>query len=197
MLAVAVVFLGLLPHALFSRDVGQVAQFKSAYDEDTYALWAFAGGGPNLPSRWLSQGALAALAFLSGRSWDLAMVLADAVFPTLSSLFAWLLAGRVTTAPISRLLLALGLLFGQELFSLGCSVVWDPDGRLSLAYLRGLAPPWGGLLVPDYATSYLSLFRTPEPQVSQSILFGALALLLGLALLRTLLGADCGSWRSR
>ena len=52
--------------------------------------------------------------------------------------------------------------------------------------------------MPDYATSYLSLFRTPEPQVSQWILFGALALVLWLARPEDPASAQAfGSWRSR
>jgi hypothetical protein len=108
------------------------------------------------------------------------MILADVVFPASCALLAWILAGRLARTVPLRLLLTVGLLFGQELVSFGCSAVWDPDGRWHIAFVRSLASPWGHRLVPDYSTAYLSLFRTPEPQVSQAILFGALTLLIDL-----------------
>jgi hypothetical protein len=52
------VTLGLPPHVLFTRQLGELASFMAAYDEDTYARWTFAGGGPVLPSRVLSRTAL-------------------------------------------------------------------------------------------------------------------------------------------
>jgi hypothetical protein len=180
LLLLFVATLGLLPHALFSRQLGELASFKAAYDEDTYALWTFGGGGPVFPSLLLSRLALRGLHELTGRSWELSMVLADVAFPALCALLAWALAGQVTRSPLFRLLLAVGLLFGQELVSLGCSAVWDPGGRWHISFLRTLVPPWGHRLLPDYSTSYLSLFRTPEPQVSQTVLFATVALLIAL-----------------
>jgi len=80
-LALFVAVLGVLPHLRFSLLVGEPAHFFSAYDEDLYALWAFAGEGPLLPHRWLSSVVLRALSWAWGGSWGLAMVLADVVFP--------------------------------------------------------------------------------------------------------------------
>ena len=64
------------------------------------------------------------LSKLSG-SWNLALVLADAVFPAACAVLAWILVGQLTRKRLLRLSLALGLLFAQELFSLGCWTIWQ------------------------------------------------------------------------
>src|SRR5207253_2694042 len=100
------------------------------------------------------------------------LAIADAIFPALAALSAFALATVVARSTPSRLLIALLLLFGQELFSLGSSTVtrllpeWLSLSRVRLA----LAASHPGL-VPDYYTSYFSLFRTPEPQVSLCLVF--------------------------
>jgi hypothetical protein len=185
-----VVLLGLLPHLRFSLLIGEPTFFISAYDEPAYALWAFEGGGPVLPHRWLSSLVMVALSRLGGGGWGTALVLADAVLPTLCALFAWQLVGYVTRRRLLRLLLAIMLLFAQELFSLGCWTIWqvrDPlavasptSGPFDLRQLRAEAPPWLAALWPDYATPFLTLFRTPEPQLSLVVLYWLLAILLEL-----------------
>lgn len=193
-LALFVALLGALPHVRFSLLVGEPAFFSSAYDEATYALWAIDGGTPAAPNRWLSHAALVALWKLTGRSWDATMLLADVVFPVVCAWLAWLLAGRLAKPRLVRLLLALALLFAQEFFSLGCWTVFQvpelvdvpalspsPPPPIDWRTLRAAAPEWLLPLVPEYASPFLSLFRTPEPQVSQIVLLAALILLLDLA----------------
>jgi len=191
-LALFVAILGALPHVRFSLLLGEPAFFSSAYDEATYALWAVDGGVPGAPNRWLSHAALVSLWTLTACSWDATMLLADVVFPVATAWLAWLLAGRLAAPRLLRLMLALLLLFGQELFSLGCWTIFQvPDlvGVPSLSpgpptdwrSLRAAAPEWALLLVPDYGSPFLSLFRTPEPQISQSVLLAVLILLLDLA----------------
>jgi len=70
-----------------------------------------------------------------------------------------------------------GLLFGQDLLSLGNSAVFDGTG-ISIAWLRGLFGAAGPTLVPAIETSYLTIFRTPEPQTSYAVFFVVLALLI-------------------
>ena len=186
-LVLFVVILGLLPHVRFSLLVGEPTYFFSAYDEDAYALWALGGGGPLYPHRWLSRAALVLLSKLSG-SWNLALVLADAVFPAACAVVAWILVGHLTRKRLLRLSLALGLLFAQELFSLGCWTIWrtedvlgvtTPDGPVyDLRVLREMGPRWLPWLWPDYASPFLSQFRTPEPQMSRIVLFAMLAALI-------------------
>lgn len=188
-LVLFVAVLGLLPHLRFSLLVGEAACFFAAYDEDQYSLWAFGGGGPHFPHRILSAAALAPLKVLGG-SWSMAMVLADVVFPAAAAVLAWILVGHVTRRRLLRLLLALGLLFAQELFSLGCWTIWQsgdvlgvttPDSRVyDLRFLREIAPAWLSALWPDYASPFLTQFRTPEPQVSRITLFALLVALLSM-----------------
>jgi hypothetical protein len=183
-----VVVLGLLPHVRFSLLVGEPTCFFSAYDEEQYSFWALGGGGPLQPDRWLSSAALVLLSKLCGGSWNLALVLADVVFPAACALLAWSLVGHLTRRPLLRLLLALVLLFAQELLSLGCWTIWQSGDVLGvttaesrvydLRFLRGLAPPWLLSLWPDNASAFLTQFRTPEPQVSRVVLFAILAVLL-------------------
>ena len=187
-LVLFVVILGLLPHVRFSLLVGEPTHFFSAYDEDGYSLWALGGGGPHYPHRWLSSAALVLLSKLSGGSWNLALVLADAVFPAACAVLAWILVGQLTRRRLLRLSLALGLLFAQELFSLGCWTIWQtgdvlgvttPDSPVyDLRVLREMGPRWLLWLWPDYASPFLTLFRTPEPQISRIVLFAMLAALL-------------------
>jgi hypothetical protein len=183
-----VVLLGFLPHLRFSLLVGEPTHFFSAYDEEQYSLWALGGGGPTQPHRWLSWAALTLLAKLSGGSWNLALILSDVVFPAAGAVLAWVIVGHLTRRPLLRLLLALVLLFAQELFSLGCWTIWQSgdivgvttaESRVyDLRFLRGFAPPWLLSLWPDYTGPFLTQFRTPEPQVSRVPLFAVLAALL-------------------
>ena len=180
LLVVFVAALGLLPHLLFSHQLGELRFFKSAYDEDTYGLWLLEGGGPWVPSRLLSRVAMRGLFEVSGHSWDVAYVAADVVFPVVVALTAWVLAGLLARPPVVRLLLTIGVLFAQELFSLGCSAIW----RYGISHIRSLVAalaPGARGLVPDSTTSYLSIFRTPEPQVSLIVFLGILAILVRLA----------------
>ena len=187
-LVLFVVVLGLLPHVRFSLLVGEPTYFFSAYDEEQYSFWALGGGGPNQPHRWLSSAALVLLSKLSGGSWNLALVLADAVFPAACAVLAWSLVGHLTRRPPLRLLLALGLLFAQELFSLGCWTIWQFGDVLGVAtaesrvydirFVRGIAPHGLLSLWPDYSSPFLTQFRTPEPQISRVALFAILAVLL-------------------
>ena len=192
-LVLFVTTLGVLPHARFSLLIGQLAYFESAYDEATYALWAFAGGGPSLPNRWLSQVAMMALFKTTGSSWDLAMILADVAFPALCAVLAWVLTSRLTHLRLLRLVIAFGLLFAQEFFSLGCWTIWQfhrfvdwtpwsPSVPLDWRWARAAAPPWMLPFVPDYASPFLALFRSPEPQISQCLLLATLILLFDLSL---------------
>ena len=182
---------GLLPHVRFSLLVGEPTDFFSAYDEDRYSLWAFEGGGPLLPHRWLSSAALGTAVDARGRLLELALVLADVFFPAACAALAVAVSSATSTRRrLLRLSLALGLLFAQELFSLGCWTIWQsgdalgvptPESRVyDLRDLREIAPPWLHWLWPDYASPFLTLFRTPEPQISRVVLFALLAVLLAI-----------------
>ena len=177
-LATIVAALGVLPHLYFGVAAGELGWFKSAYDEDTYARLLLAG--QIRVDRGLSFVALKALYVVSGRHLDVAMILADAVFPCLATLAAFALASRLVEGAVARVFVVLLLLFGQESLSFGCGAVTSAAAPWSLAALRAASAERFPGLVPDYYTSYFSLFRTPEPQVTLVLLFIHLAALVDL-----------------
>ncbi len=160
--------MGLLPYVAFARRQRSPEAFKSAFDEDTYLL-----GDTSAPYRFLSDGFVGAIDFATpDTAW--LMIATDILIPCLVVSTAWLLVTRIANGTAFRVLSVLLLLFGQELFSLANSIVW-PGG--AIVTLRELAPPTTSTLVPDATTSYMNLFRTPEPAVGWALLFGFLALI--------------------
>jgi hypothetical protein len=182
LLSLVVAGVGIGPHVWFSIHLGEVTQFKAAYDEDTYARLAVVGLGRT--GRLLASALFKDVYGVAGRNLGVTLAIADAIFPAVAALSACALAAVVTRSTPSRLLVALLLLFGQELFSFGSSTVtWLlPDGW-SLARARAAFAASRPDLIPDYFTSYFSLFRTPEPQVSLPLVFlhlaGVIALVSG------------------
>lgn len=192
LLMVFVAAVGIAPHAWYSLRAGELSYFKSAYDEDTYVrLWLL---GQSRHDRVVSDTAFSWLHAACGGNLVAALVKADAVFPAAAALGAFVLASLVVRSASARLLLALLLLFGQELLSFGSSAVtWLLPGRLSLAAARLFVAASHPGLIPDYSTSYFSLFRTPEPQVSLCLVLlhmaGVVALILSRGSRRVLLPA--------
>ena len=174
LLAGAMLAAGLYPHLLFSREVAELSYFKAAYDEDTYFLWSLSGRD-SIFYRWISDHFMAGLAAIDGLGQGRALVLLDALLPPLATLGAYGLAGVLTRRVSARVLIALALVFAPDLLSLGVSSVWQ--GRWTLDFLRH-SFPLAEVLIPDYATSYLAVFRTPEPQWAWALLFLHWAVLL-------------------
>ena len=162
--------LGLLPYLTFARQQGSLKPFKSAFDEDSYLL-----NSASAPYRFLSGASVGVIDVLTPGMTGL-LITADVLIPILVVISTWMLATRLVGGAGPRLLCALLLLFGQELFSLANSIVWPGQPILRL---RDLAPPTTLKLFPDATTSYFGLFRTPEPAVSWVLLFGFLALISG------------------
>lgn len=170
-LLVFVAALGLGPHLAFSWQVGAPTFFKGAFDEDTYLL--FLQADPLMLSRLLSSICMQVLLAVSGGAPDAVLIAADVIFPVLTAASAWFLAKTIFPHPLARLLLCLALLFGGDFLSLADGAVWD-GSSLSLAWFRGLFGGYGRVLVPASDTSYLTLFRTPEPQIVYAFVFVAL-----------------------
>jgi len=167
---------GVAPHLWFSESSGAISYFKSAYDEEFYGQGAVdATLAGEFRSRVVSGVMMRALHALTGANLELTLIASDFVWPFLCALAAGFLASALTRRTSTRILLTLLFLFGQEALSLGCTVVWSSG---YLASLRGLFPPWGPTMIPDYTTSYLSLYRGPEPQISWTIEFACLGLLV-------------------
>lgn len=173
LLAVAVGLLGLWPHIRFSMDVGHLTWFKAAFDEDTYALFPFGVGHTRL-DRVGSGLVMWMLSRLCGGSIDGPLVLADLMLPALATMSAYALSSAMVARRPCRVLVALLLVFGADLLSLGNAAVFT--GRpVSLEGFRSLVGPAAETLVPAYETSYLTIFRTSEPQVTYIMAFAALA----------------------
>jgi hypothetical protein len=174
-LAAFVSVLALAPHAWYAFHTGDTAYFKSAYDEDSYLRLATeesAGG-----HRGLSSLALRALAS-TVEDATTALIVADAIFPALAALAAFGLAATTVRSPSARLAVALLLLFGQEFGSLASAAITHLlPAHWSLSWLRNLCGGTCQSVIPDASTSYFSLFRTPEPQLSIGIGLMALRML--------------------
>jgi hypothetical protein len=170
--------LGFALHLTFSREIGEVAFFKGAYDEDTYFLFMLRGVFDTY--RTLSHETLRVLHTLTGQSTDLTLILADLVFPACSAAAAYFLASHVVRSWPARSLLSLGLIFGPDFLTLANASIWS-SGRLSLASFRRWFGLWGSTMVPYPDVSFLTIFRTPEPQVSYAVVFTLLALLVRMS----------------
>lgn len=177
-IAVIVGLMGLYPHVRFSMEMGSLSYFKSAFDEDTYALLAI-GHEPLIFYRALSAWIFNALTDLTAGRVDYSLIILDGVFPALCAAAAWILSGALFPSIRVRVFFSLILLFSPDILSLGNSSVYG-DFKWNLGYLRAVIPS-GEILIPDYTTSYLSLYRTPEPQLAWTLLFFQLAIILTIA----------------
>lgn len=163
------VLFGVWQHLWFSWTIGEFAFFKNAYDEDTYALFPDALNTWRL-DRVLSTTILKMLLWVSGGSYDLALVAADAFLPPLAFLSAYFLAAQMFRSASARALCALTIIFAPDLFSLGNAVTFT-SSQLPIAALRLAFGPLGEQLVPPIETSYINLIRSFEPQVSYAVGF--------------------------
>jgi hypothetical protein len=172
--ATFVAVLGLWPHLKFASEIGEFRYFHGAYDEDTYVLsWLL---GTLRATRALSGFALSAVYGLSARSLDMTLVVSDFILPFLAACAAYFAASRLVSSRSGRVLTTLLLLFANDLFSLGNLVLWT-SGRLNIQAFAQLAGSLHPDLVPSYETSFLAIFRTPEPQLSFALMFLNLGLL--------------------
>lgn len=171
------VTLGLWQHLYFSYSVGEFAFFKNGYDEDTYILFPFGPAGVR-PDRLLSGAIVSVLLWLSHGSYSFTLMTLDALLPPLIFLAAYFAGAAIFTKVYARCLFALVLAFATDLFSLG-SVASYPGPFPTFEQLKALV---GDAHVPPMETSYLGLYRSPEPQVSYVIGFLFIGLLLRIVL---------------
>ncbi|WP_319797003.1 hypothetical protein [Nitrobacter sp.] len=170
--------LGLWPHLGFIREIGEFCYFQGAYDEDSYILsWLL---GTLRTTRALSGFALSVLYAVSSRSLDATLILSDFVFPFLATGAAYFAASQILSSRVERVLVTLLLVFANDLFSLGNLAVWT-SGRFNIFAFSQTVGMIGSNLVPPYETSFLTIFRTPEPQVSFTLMFLILGLLARFA----------------
>jgi hypothetical protein len=166
--------LGLWPHLAFMNEIGDLRYFHGAYDEDSYARSWFLGTLRS--TRALSGFALSVVYSLCSSSLDTTLIVSDFIFPFLATCAAYFAASQVVSSRSGRVLAALLLVFANDLFSLGNIAVWTP-GRFDLPHFSKAISLIGPNLVPFYETSFLAVFRTPEPQVSFSLMFAILGFL--------------------
>jgi hypothetical protein len=176
-LALLIGIMGIMPHIVFSLDMGEISYFKSAYDEDFYIDQAI--NGAIQTDRLISTILVKIIYFATWKNVEATLILADFIFPFLCTISASFIASILVAGNCQRILIVIFLLFGQELLSLGSSAIWDDPTKVwSLSFWRSQFPPWGAIIIPDYVTSYFSLFRSPEPQISWIFLFIYLGILL-------------------
>lgn len=170
--------LGLWPHLGFIREIGEFRYFQGAYDEDSYILsWLL---GTLRSTRALSGFALSAIYAACSTSLDATLIASDFVFPFLATCAAYFAASQIVSGRAERVLVSLLLVFANDLFSLGNLAIWT-NGRFNIFAFSQAAGIFGSNLVPPYETSFLAIFRTPEPQVSFTLMFLILGLLARLA----------------
>jgi hypothetical protein len=167
------VALGLWHHLYFSYSVGEFAFFKNAYDEDAYVMFPFGLAGVR-PDRLLSGTLVSSLLWLARGSYGFALITMDALLPPLIFLAAYFAGSALFTKVSARCLFALLLVFATDLFSLG-SLASYPGPFPTLDHFKALVGPQ---FVPPFETSYLGLYRSPEPQVSYVVGFVFVGLLL-------------------
>lgn len=170
------VFLGAWQHLSFSWHVGEIAFFKNAYDEDSYALFPYLQPSMRL-DRTLSTLLIYAIRNIAGGAFDPIFIIADTLLPALAFLASYFLTTRLFRTIEMRVLWALIILFAPDLFSLGNSATFTAQ-FFSLASFKGLFGPLGETLVPPIDTSYLNIFRSLEPQLAYVIGFTFAALLI-------------------
>ncbi len=167
--------LGLLPHALFSYDVGAWHYMANAWDEDSYTKYALMHTEPMY--RLLGSGMLRQLVAWLGL--DASLILIDIIPPMLCALLAVAIAAEAGFhRPASRFLAACLLLFALELLGL-CNVT------MTGSWLSGVLPfssfdypEWVRMWVPNLFEIFFNLYKSPEPQISFVVQFTALLLLL-------------------
>jgi hypothetical protein len=167
------VALGLWQHLYFSRLVGEFVFFKNAFDEDTYTLFPFGTAGVRA-DRLFSGAIVSLLLWLSHGSCNFTLIAMDALFPPLVFLAAYFAGAAIFAKFPARCLFALILVFAPDLFSLGSTASY-PGPFPTLYQFRALV---GEAFVPPMETSYLGLYRSPEPQVSYVVGFVFIGLLL-------------------
>jgi len=167
--------LGLAPHLWFSFRTGELSFFQSGFDEPHYYFLSLDPSGVFWTKR---SNIMAALSSLFHGDAALVMMAMDFLCPMLAAAAAFLLASQLVKSSAARVLTAAFVMFSQELLSGGCMSMyptffpWLYNG-LSDALKQ---------FVPYFGSSFYSLYRTPEPEVSYIIMFAFMAHLARISL---------------
>ena len=108
---------------------------------------------------------------LSGGNQELNLILFDFLLPLLLGIIVFIWTGNLTESIFFRFALGLFAISAQELLSFGSVIFWSPN-----------LAPWNfqipffdrtsySQFIPQFSSSYFTVFRTPEPQVSWCVAF--------------------------
>lgn len=174
LLALICSVLGLLPHLVFSWHLGTPAFWQGAWDEGFYLLSLY-GDIPDWNSYPLKQGLAWMVSALDPSKAKFASI-ADAILPAIVTASAGTLALAVFRTPVAVLMLTFFLVFGTDILGLNSTVAFFPGITLN-SVLTDLSLHQRQFF-SDAFTTYLHVFRTPEPPLSLSVLFLHLTVLV-------------------
>ncbi len=172
--ALFIVFLGVLPHALFSLNAGGVHYMNNAWNEDADTLHALQHATIiyRMFSAWVVRGLIGTFGLDGG------LIAADAIGPFLSAIVAAGLAFRIGFKTRRSLFMAACLmLFALEFLALCNSMTVGPLTQI-LPFSSPFYPEWFRMFVPDLYENFFSLYKTPEPQFTLILFFASLYALL-------------------
>ena len=171
-------FLGLLPHVLYSIDVGTFTGMEYAWDEHTYANYALFRD--NETHRLFSAALFRLVYFLCGDDFGLTMALADFLFPVLVAVLAGCFVRDCGfTAKTPMFIAVVLMLFPTALLSFSDINFWGKFLRhVSPFAMTGLTEKSLGL-IPYTTVSFLPLYRSPDPQVSMIVQMALILALFG------------------
>ena len=161
--AAFIAFLGFLPHALFSLNVGEWHYMAVAWDEDSYTGYALKH--QDIIYRTLSASLLRGAIALFGL--DSALVLMDVVLPACLALVAVAVASALGFKTRRGLFLS-GCLFVFALEFLGLtnsSMIGLYPSQI-LPFSSMVYPDWVRMFIPSAYENFFSVFRSPEPQLT-------------------------------
>jgi hypothetical protein len=176
--ALFIAALGLLPHLLFSLNVGDWHYTSNAWDEDSYTGYALRH--QDIIYRTLSANILRA--FVAWFGLDGALMGFDVVFPFLTALLACAIAYHAGFRTYRSLFLAMCLLlFALNFMALSNAAMVGNLPTQLLPFSSMVYPDWIRQWVPSLYENFFSLYKTPEPQIGFVVQFAVLYLLLRYA----------------
>jgi len=165
---------GVLPHLFFAFDTGEHTFFQAASDESFYAL-VLDGRIANwndYPIRVLDKLLISA----TGGANFYSALLSDVIWPALAALAAGYLALKLVRGWALIVPLTLALLFGSDILGINSSLIYPATATIS-SYLRTMPLDYRKLF-SDPVTSFLYIYRTPEPQLSLAFFFCYFAIVI-------------------
>lgn len=165
LLAVISSIVGALPHFAIEWQATSNTLFQGAWDETFYFLTLF-GKIPEWNNYPLKNVLQITIDVLNLDILDIAFWF-DVIFPFMTVLIAGQLATLLVTKTHSTLLLAFFLVFGSEIFNLNSSLFTVPMLDLKTV-ISGMDLNQKKYFLDTYST-FFSIYRTPEPQLSYVI----------------------------